>query len=501
MPEDNIEHNPQFKYKPPIGGRLDGQVRGKNLYDHINTTYANLDVIDSRLKAIQSYASRLDSFVKSVLSKHSLVITDSDSDADLRAAQEAEWPITSTTPKEYITYNYYLYLGLRNTSSASYIRKRYREALRDVTGSNALDLVEIVDMIRDEAALAQTFVANTIGSMDDTAEFRATELIQDWAGSALDKLQEIEEIIQGRGQVNSLPQNEVDTLATEEAGKAQAVFKVKLNSANKEIEQHIEIMKRDWSQYADVFFNRYLSPAVNFRLNVTRNVYPMNTTIGQELYKASGSLDTNLSVALTDFARRNRIFETKSKQLMSLIIMRDTYRNYITQLSTVGTSIATGSAGTTIEETDSLSEAEFFTSALSAVTEDTSNVFTSQHDLLEGRDSDVAHMQYLLRSGDNITGNITVDDNITIDGVDIDRHRHTGGDGSPKINAASIEAGSLTPDLFDTSTQPDTPTGLYVQSVSTRLVPPGVTIMDVVLAWQGSDDTTIQYEVNIAPVN
>lgn len=502
MVDRSFDYNPEFEYEPVTGGRIENEDRPQTRYDHVRSTYADINVITSRLQAILALANSLEGQVETLLSTKSLAVTESPLDDDLRLAQQTEWPVGSSIPKQYITYKYYKYLKLRDTASSAYIRKRYKEAIRDVTGSNALDLMQIVDFIRNEAFLAQEFITNTIGSMDDTAEFRSAELVQDWSGSALNQFQQIQEILQAGGQVNSLPEDELDSLTPQEAGKAQAVFKVKLNSVNDEIEQQTEVMKRDWVQYADVFFSRYLSPALNFRLNVNRSVYPQNTTIGRELYSAAGALDTNLSVALTDYARRNRIFDTKVDQLLTLIIMRDSYRTYIGQLAEKGKSITEGSQGTTIAETDSIEEAEFFLDALTNATSSTSNPFTATHNELADRDDPVAHMQYLLRSGDTITGHIEVDDNITIDGVDVNKHKHTGLDGSEKINADSIDFNSITPDHLDLSETPDAPENLRVKSTSTRVVPPGVTLFDVVLAWDVEDDVTgQQYEVNISPVS
>lgn len=501
MDEDNLEHSkPIFEYKPQLGGRgpMDAPVGAR--YDPVSSTYADLDVINGRLDAIQTLIRNMETSIDEALESYSLVVHEDDT--PLINAQAVEWP-HGDSPKDYITYKYYKYLKLRDTASARYIRKRYEDSLRDITGSNALDVIKIIELIKNEAYLARQFIDTYIGSMNDTAEFRSTELVQDWTGSALSQIEQVQAILTGGGKIDTIPESELESVAPEEARKAQALFKVKLNSINDEITQQLEILNRDWAQYADVFFGQYLGPALSFRLDANRAIYPANTKLGKEMYQASGALDTNLGVALTDYSRRNKIFDKKVDGLLSLVLIRDRYRTYINQLATIGSPVERGALGTTIDATDSPEEAQFFFEQLrnAELEETASNNFLSLHNALSGRDATDAHPQYLLRSGGIITGDIEVDDEVTIDGVDIDRHQHTGEDGSEKIDGRSITTGSLTPDLFDTGTTPETPENLRIISLTTRTLTSGEVLMDVVIAWEGDDDETVRYEVNISPIS
>ena len=64
----------------------------------------------------------------------------------------------------------------------------------------------------------------------------------------------------------------------------------------------------------------------------------------------------------------------------------------------------------------------------------------SDHALLSGLEQN-DHPQYLLKDGGTITGDILVEENVTIDGVDLSAHAHTGTDGSPKISSLDIDYG------------------------------------------------------------
>jgi hypothetical protein len=116
--------------------------------------------------------------------------------------------------------------------------------------------------------------------------------------------------------------------------------------------------------------------------------------------------------------------------------------------------------------------------------------------MLDGLDED-HHPQYLLRAGGRILGNIEVQDGVTIDGVDINSHAHTGDDGSARIKSTDID--------YET---PREETSLFSQSVNSEFnvtinsfVPDirqgGVPVVDVVLDISIPDDLKDKYEYEI----
>ena len=62
----------------------------------------------------------------------------------------------------------------------------------------------------------------------------------------------------------------------------------------------------------------------------------------------------------------------------------------------------------------------------------------SSHSLLQDLEED-HHPQYLLKDGGRIIGDILVAEGVTIDGVDLNTHAHTGTDGSTKISSLDID--------------------------------------------------------------
>lgn len=496
--DDSLEYSgPNLEYTPPTGGRLENPNQVGALADFVNTTYASKDYIYSRLDALDAIIANTESDIETIMDSHAMPVREND--LALQEAHQAEWPLDQD-PSEQVTYKYYKYLGLKNTASAQYIRKRYEEAVRDIGGTNAIDIAKIFELIKTESSLAREFLDTYLGDMDDTAEFRAAEILQDWAGSAISKTQDLQQILQENGPGSSLPEEEVQTISQEEARKAQAVFKVKLNGLNDELSRHFEIIKRNWSDYADVFFHQYLGPSISFRLNVNRTAYPINSVIGKEVYTAAGSMNESLSNLLTDYARRNNNFNSKVNEMITLINARDVYRNYITELSSQGTSITSES----ITKTAPLSDSPDIISSLNALIDQgqssVENRFISYHDSLDGRENITAHPQYLLRSGGYIEGDILVKDLVKIDGVDLSAHRHSGMDGSKKIDATSIEYNTLVPSLVNKNSKPSKPTNLSLQSLNPRTLPSGQVIIDAIVTWESEDGNDVNYEVSVSKI-
>jgi hypothetical protein len=117
--------------------------------------------------------------------------------------------------------------------------------------------------------------------------------------------------------------------------------------------------------------------------------------------------------------------------LMALIHEKRKYANYISQLG--NKSVQKRQVLQTVEN-DPYSV--LFKNVY--INTDRNNTFLSSHGKLDGLLED-NHPQYLLKDGGNITGNISVDKGITIDGVDLNTHAHTGADGSAKISSLDID--------------------------------------------------------------
>lgn len=480
MDDNDIRYSGLAKtgYEPPIGGAK--PLLPGYLSSEVASSYANISNLRDQLRILIGDISITIDVMEDELSSTALVVMADDT--RLQQAKATEWPASLGTPKNYITYRYYRALEHRETSAAQYIRQQFEEASRDVTGGTTIDLVPLLNQVRDEAFLIQEFLDKHVGNVDDPSEFRAIELFQDWAESASAHARRFRSIFEKRDETHKLPASEVESSSPQEAREAQALFKVKLNSLNTGLASNLAYFKKNFSKYSKTFYDNFFGPALQFRLKVSRNIYPTQGRIGEEVNTASEALNSNLSVILADQVRRNSIFDAKLNEIQLQIDERDTYRSYIKQLAIKGRPLPVGARGTIISGQDSAKEVEFFTSP-SAEYLQGATPFVSPHDFLSGREAN-GHPQYLLRDKGQIIGDIEVSEFIRIDGVDLDEHAHTGADGTHTISGTDIGQGTLPIEAVD-QTPPPTPTRIRVISQTSRILPGGASLMEAVIAWDG----------------
>jgi hypothetical protein len=105
----------------------------------------------------------------------------------------------------------------------------------------------------------------------------------------------------------------------------------------------------------------------------------------------------------------------------------------------------------------------------------------------------------LLRDGGSITGNISVENSSTIDGVHLSTHAHNGLDGSQKIKSTDIDYDSAR--LAVTSIVP-APLSISIDSLINDIIDGGIPVVDVVVAINTGDDSLLlDYEIIVAEVD
>ena len=102
-----------------------------------------------------------------------------------------------------------------------------------------------------------------------------------------------------------------------------------------------------------------------------------------------------------------------------------------------------------------------------------------------------------MRSGGAIFGNIEVADKVTIDGVDLSAHAHTGQDGSMRIRSTDIDYSSPREDtdLFGSTVvgEMQVTVSSFVPDIRTG----GMPVVDVVLDIEIPDEIDGRYEYEI----
>lgn len=492
MSDNWTPYNSREEYDPAIGSNVpipDDPIAGPT------ATYADLDGLKDLIEVLLSETDELEGALEEDMLSFAMPVNTSD--PKLLEAHQKEWPSRLGKPGDQISYRYYKALRLRGTASATYLRKRYEEAARGVTGTNSIDILTVTAIIRDEALLIKEFINARIHQVDDSSEFRILELFQDWVESALVSVRQFWEFFEkGKTTTEPLPADEISRITPAEAKRGQAVFKVKLNSHNATIAQDLEYVYKNFAEFAPTFYKKFLGPALNYRLNIGRREMPANTFVSREIDKASRVLDTNLRSALADQSRRTQLFSSRVNKVRKDMEERDKYRSYIKQLSAKGTPLPRSAPFVMVPSQEADKEIEYWDyeqrMAPAAPARDL-GTFYAPHGVLDDLDEN-HHDQYLLRDGGNeIVGDITMAPGILIDGIRPSTHRHTGEDGTDQVDGSAIVSGTLRDQVVDVDAKPDAPEMPKIVNYRSTLDSPQ---LEATLAWMG--DSRYTYEIQIA---
>jgi hypothetical protein len=383
-----------------------------------------------------------------------------------------------------------------NTNASQYIITAYENAVNGSGGTSSLDVSKISLMISGETKRIKEFIDGHVGDLSDSSEHRTVELFQDWAENATYIIERFWETHEGKV-AGGLPGSELGQLTSEKANQLQALFQIKLNVANKNITDLFGQLGKNWDQTSSLFYTKTLGPGLKFQLGVRKGLNNLTDTstmptISREISNTFSNLNDGYAIALQDQHKRNQFFTDITAKIALMISQRDTYRNYMQQLSTIGKALPvkfTTSSG--VAEHPNILNADHPLDIVDKAKNPNTN-FRHDHDELTGIEDDYAHPQYLLRSGgaeSTITGDIIVASGIKIDGVDISMHEHSGEDGSPKIRSSNI--------ILDTGLDATsfTPSNLKLISKATTVVPPGLTKISARISFDVNETGIVSYEI------
>lgn len=494
-PQSNPGYSGSSKEYVPQVGNLSQSIRSTSSGTYKG--YHDINLLRSLLEQIINDTSNIMNAAESKLEKLNLQV----SDASLQNAQKTEWPSDLGEPKDYVSFHQYQAFKQFDTRGSNFISKAYEDTVRGVAGNPALDVYIISGHIKDEALSIKGFLDDFIGSIDDTAEFRILEAFQDWAFMALKYARVFGSFIEARAEVQqAIPEAELEKLTQDQAKSFQVLFKTKVNGYNDEISKTLESLKTQFA-HTDDFFTKFLGPSLKFRLNFQGDLSKTQSTgfFGSQAQNASRQMQGNIEAAVTDLVRRNDFFGKRFNELETRLKARSSYVQFVKDLEPTGARLKNPFVDV---QPDPEEKQAFKSLATQKVTEKTQkNPFYSSHFDLADLDSVDAHPQYLLRSGGNLTGDITVDDGVKIDGVDIGEHRHKGKDvdGTHKIDGSDIVSGTLTSDIVKTDEAVCTPKGLRLLTTKSTVVPPGVASVNAQIAWD-TCNSGLMYELQIVPV-
>lgn len=493
---------PEREFKPVVANNTGSMTSGDFFPTYHKEGYFDLDYLIDTLDNFISQTNDLFTQCEQTLADYSLIIDINNT--DLVTAHKQAYPAYDIP--EYITFDEYKF-HIKNTASNAtlFIIDEYEKSLRNISGTNALDISRLALFINNESKRIKEFINGYIGEVDDTAEFRIIENFQDWTEDTKTVISQLWQAFQGKLSP-APPRSELDQVPQEKAVELQAFFQVKLNVNIKNIKDLFSQLVKNWESVSTDFYKKHLGPSLQFQLKVSRNLtdaFPVTAfpTLSQEMLGVS-AIESNFSVILADQIKRNQIFFKHCQDVILNLSQKDYYIAVINYLATKGKypkqlfthkSLADQSS-TIINSTHPLDD-------YTVTDNPVENLVPTHSDLADNNDDD-AHPQYMLKSGGTFVGDVNFDSDVTIDGMILREHRHTGEDGSLKIRGSDIDYNSITElNIDNTNASTSVPENVSVISQNASYIPPGITKVAVKVSFDvETTDNIVGYEFEITKI-
>jgi hypothetical protein len=374
------------------------------------------------------------------------IINDDPSSEDADSITIQPYPPESNKPSNikisipfYICYDEVSFAEKMNSTISRKFLQEYEQSIAHSTFSYFFQFRKVLNYLLNEVKSIQISLLTDFG---DTYENELQQKIavhyDSWGKTALHYTSRIAKTIISKP--GEIPGTELDQISKEQASKFQAFFAIKLNAVNSEIEDILSSLKRDLHDNSEIFYTRYIKPALKFSSEISNplELDYQTTSVGksipflaEELLIASVLMKGNFTSVVADVIDRHNIVIGKTDALLRLIHEKRKYANFIAQMSFKGVQ----KPNVLLPVSDDWASSLFRQVAISPTRKDD---LKSSHSLLQDLDED-HHPQYLLRDGGRILGDILVAEGVTIDGVDLNSHAHTGTDGSTKISSLDID--------------------------------------------------------------
>lgn len=401
--------------------------------------------------------------------------------------------VSKETPPDYICLDEIIFAEKSMSTACRILLQEYNEATALSTFSYFYQLRKILELLLHELACIKQSLLYDFGAQYENESQQQIALQYDaWAKAALHYSGRVTKIIST--QTQRIPSSEVDQVSKKQATQFQAFFTVRLNAVNSEINDIVSSLKRDLVDNCEIFYERYLAPALSMAKDVsdpleldfiTTQFQRENPVLSGELLAATNTLKGNFASIHADLIDRHRTISDKIDGALNLLYEKKRYSNFISQLGNK----AVGKKRI-LQTVDNDIYSQFFRSA--PIDASSKSSLVSSHSNLDGLEED-SHPQYLLRDGGTIVGNINVDEGITIDGVDLSTHRHTGADGSPKISALDIDYSSARENPSNVSS----PLSVRVENFIPDIIDGGIPVFDTIIAIEVEDEGLDGYEYEI----
>ena len=400
-------------------------------------------------------------------------------------------------PPSYISFSQYLYAENHGCRGCRKLVKEYDKVISHSMFVHFFDYRYYLSMLLHEIECIRESLINDFGvEYDDESQEQAAIAFFAWAKMAENHTRLIaEELDEPKREI---PSSEVDSISKKQAAQFQAFFSIRITSYSEAIDNILFSLKKYLVDTCDIFYHKYVSPAIKFKSKVaspleidmlTTRMTQNAPTLSEEVITAVNAFRGNFGSILTDMTQRRNSLQEKFDRLYSLNRQRKKYVDYIDQLSSKASS-----RPKVILNVEKDIYSNVFTQIL--INKDDRQSLFSSHGSLDGLLED-HHPQYLLRSGGTIFGDIIVEDGVTIDGVDLSTHAHTGDDGSAKIKSTDIDYQSVRDETVILQTEEGNQFSIGIDSFESDTRIGGVPVVNAILNISVPDDIIDKYEFEI----
>lgn len=479
MSSDNRDlsySGPEKEYQPPIGSN-----RPIAPYQKAITINA-ADKLDSLRKELLILEEKSNSVISKSEKELSELFLNLNVSEERKTAAVNIWSNFNEQSNNLVSFKQIKELENNIDRFSKYVVSEYKKDLRKPNGSSAIDIRDIAHIILGEIQKMSQIVNAKIIENNSGANDRFVELFLEWTVDVKDHLERLNSFfgIPRKQRNKIIPKDELNSVSYNDAVKYQALFTVNVNALNQEIDDKLNEIKRTFLNHSDIFYQKVVYPLLNLDVNITEE---LRTTMDRTELSAlttdtRNAINRNIVVSLYDAADRNEKFNTSLVYIEERISARENYLSYIRQLEEKGKKSPTNLVEFKEENN------------LSLKIQPTQSLFNS-HNTLTSREADDAHPQYLLRSGDTLSGDLSFKDDTLLDGISPSKHVHSGGADGQKITGTSIVNHSL-PSSSVGSVNVDKPIDLQILSIK-----PSQLDVECDLVWFVKNEVNI-YEIDFA---
>ena len=398
----------------------------------------------------------------------------------------------------FICFDQYLYAEDCITRGHRKFVKEYDNLISNSTFGHIYDFREIIKYLINEIENIKNSLSINFGDRyEDESQQQVSTYFLYWAKMAVHYKELFAKAI--TTPPASISESELDKATKKQAAQFQAFFSIRVNSSTVSIDNQLDSLHKDLVTNCNIFYTRYLNPALRFKTKVisdfsldfqTTQMKSEMPTLAEEVTIALLSVEGNFKSILTDLLERRNNASQKIDAILQSLILRRKYANYIFQLS---------SKALTKERITAVKTSDSYAALLSSIYVSNSHVnsLNSSHGLLDDLGDD-SHPQYLMKSGGAITGDVLIENEAKIGGVNITKHMHSGIDGSERVRSIDIDYDSVRRDIsLNQVISASKEIVITIDSYTPDILQGGVPIADVNISINIPDDIKDKYDFEI----